>query len=76
MWSGRSPPRDGPAYRRGPPAPVGMELQGALPGTVNGYRYTAVVPADRPANHYTPRIAPWHPDALVPLENSHLYWQH
>lgn len=58
------------------PATVVMDLQGTVPRTVNGYRYTAVVLADRPANHYTPRIVPWHPEALVPLENSHLSWQH
>jgi starch phosphorylase len=45
-------------------------------GSVNGFRYTAKVPQDRPAEHYTPRIVAHHPNALVPLEDEHIYWRH
>ncbi|MGZ3847785.1 MAG: alpha-glucan family phosphorylase [Flavisolibacter sp.] len=38
--------------------------------------YSASVPADRPAAFYTPRIIPVHPLAAIPLESSHILWQH
>jgi glycogen phosphorylase len=63
-------PTDGEA-----PAPVVMDLKGPVPGSVDGYYYTAKAPADRPARHYTPRIVPHHPDALVPLEDGHIRWR-
>jgi starch phosphorylase len=58
------------------PAPVVMDLKGPVPGSVNGYCYTAKAPADRPVRHYTPRIVPHHPDAFVPLEDGHVCWRH
>ncbi len=48
----------------------GERLTGA-----NGYLFTAEVPAHRPADHYTPRIVPYHPDARVPLEANEILWQ-
>lgn len=51
-----------------------MEIEAALPGSVNGYIYQATVPADRPSDHYTPRIVPAHADANVPMEEAHIKW--
>ena len=39
------------------------------------YECTAVVPADRPADRYTPRVVPRHPALSVPLETSLIAWQ-
>ncbi len=54
--------------------PIVMEREGPIRGAINGYTYAARVPADCPAEHYTPRIVPFHPEALVPLEDTHLHW--
>ncbi|MGR8935862.1 MAG: DUF3417 domain-containing protein, partial [Gammaproteobacteria bacterium] len=51
-----------------------MERKSALPGAVNGYIYEATAPADRPADHYTPRLLPDHPHANVPAEEAHIKW--
>ena len=37
--------------------------------------YDARAPATRPAEHYTARIVPAHPDVAVPLETQHILWQ-
>ena len=60
--------RDGPRVVR-------TERDGAIPGAFNGYRYTGSVPADRPAEHYTPRMVPYHPDAILPLEAPEVFWR-
>jgi starch phosphorylase len=41
----------------------------------NVWRYSALVPATRPADDFTPRIVPCHPDAFVPLEAPGILWQ-
>jgi len=46
-----------------------------LPGEIAGFMYHARVPADRPARDYTPRIIPAHPEAVIPMEDSHCLWQ-
>ena len=46
----------------------------ALPGAVHGYIYETVAPADRPAEHYTPRIVPSHPYVSCPLEEERVIW--
>jgi len=46
----------------------------ALPGAINGFVYTGLLPSERPLSHYTPRIIPAHPDALVPLESNLITW--
>ena len=38
--------------------------------------YRAVLPADRPATDYTPRVVPWHEGALVPIETKRILWFH
>jgi starch phosphorylase len=59
----------------GKPSVVSMELNGPLVGSVNGFSYVARVPADRPAQHHTPRVVPYHPDAFVPIEDTHVFWR-
>jgi starch phosphorylase len=51
-----------------------MERKAALPGAVNGYMYEATVPADRPADDYTPRLVPAHDHANIPAEEFHIKW--
>ena len=45
-----------------------------IPGAVNGYVYETTVPADRPAEHYTPRLVPNHGHANIPSEEAHITW--
>ncbi|MCL5023618.1 MAG: alpha-glucan family phosphorylase [Nitrospirae bacterium] len=46
-----------------------------LVGAENGYVFSTRVAADRPATDYTPRVRPYHPDVVVPLEASQILWQ-
>jgi starch phosphorylase len=45
-----------------------------LVGAATGFTYTSVVPANRPAADYTPRLVPQHVGALVPLEAPFILW--
>ena len=54
--------------------PIIMDCQGPILGTVNAYLYRVSVPADRPAEHYTPRIVAAHSAAYVPLESTWILW--
>lgn len=40
----------------------------------NVWRYSASVPATRPAQDFTPRVVPCHPEAFVPLEAPYILW--
>jgi starch phosphorylase len=51
-----------------------MEIARTVSGAVNGYLYSARIPAHRPAEHYTPRIIPYFEGAAVPLENAKITW--
>ena len=51
-----------------------MEPIEKLAGATNGFIYRATVAADRPADHYTPRIVPRTPGVSVPLEASQILW--
>lgn len=51
-----------------------MECKTALPGAVNGYLYEATVPADRPADQYTPRLLADYRHANIPAEEAHIKW--
>lgn len=51
-----------------------MERKAALQGAVNGYVYETTVPADRPADHYTPRLVANHRHANIPAEEAHIKW--
>lgn len=46
----------------------------SITGAVNGYIYSAEVPAQRPSSHYTPRIVPSPLVGRVPLEDAHILW--
>ncbi len=52
-----------------------MERKAELIGSVSGYDYRAVIPADRPIFDFTVRIVPAHETASVPLEANHILWQ-
>jgi len=52
-----------------------MDRETEIAGSTNGYCYSARVPATRPAQHYTARIVPFHPEASVPLEVNLVKWQ-
>ncbi len=45
-----------------------------LVGAAGGFTYTAVIPANRPAADYTPRLVPQHLGASVPLEAPFILW--
>ena len=47
----------------------------ASPTRDGGYVYEARVPANRPADAFTVRIVPDHPEATVPLETVSIRWQ-
>lgn len=51
-----------------------MHRSHELQGAVNGFVFTAEAPTNRPVDHYTPRVVPWHPDAFVPAEESQIVW--
>jgi starch phosphorylase len=51
-----------------------MERKAALTGSVNGYIYELIVPADRPANYYTPPMVAKHCHANIPAEETHIKW--
>ncbi|MGH8142840.1 MAG: alpha-glucan family phosphorylase [Steroidobacteraceae bacterium] len=58
-------------------APFRQEMT-RLPAVTGGdgmHVYRASVPADRPADHYTPRIMPSYPGVKVPLEAARILWQ-
>ena len=44
--------------------PIEMQIEGPIHGAVNGFIYTASVPADRLPKHFTPRLVPQHPRAF------------
>lgn len=59
----------------GNPSVWTMKRKRDLPGSTCGGIYVGDVPADRPIEHYTARIVPYHPDAFVPTEERHILWQ-
>jgi len=56
------------------PTRVAMINAGVMPGAANSYIFTARVCSERPSDHYTPRIVPYHPEAFVPIEDAHILW--
>ena len=51
-----------------------MEHVRQLPGATGGHVYSARVPASRPADDYTVRVAPHHTGVAVPLEAARILW--
>ena len=51
-----------------------MNRSERMVGAANGFAYTAVLPATRPAGDYTPRLVPQHMGAFVPLEAPFVLW--
>jgi len=45
-------------------------------GESNAVYYSATVPADRPANYYTPRVMPVSEIISIPLEFNNILWEH
>jgi starch phosphorylase len=45
-----------------------------LVGSANAFAYSASIPAVRSPADYTPRLVPFHPGALVPLEAPYILW--
>jgi starch phosphorylase len=58
-----------------PPFRSSMNLDHAVSGSQRVYVYGGTAPADRPPDHYTPRIIPRHADAFIPLELPLIAWQ-
>ena len=56
------------------PCRIPLQAKGPISGFVNAYCYSGEAPASRPANHYTPRIVPFHPHAALPLECGEILW--
>jgi glycogen phosphorylase len=57
------------------PTVIAMQRRGSIPGAVNGFQFVAETPRDRPAEHFTPRVVPWHPVAFIPQEAVQIAWQ-
>ena len=57
----------------GPENRTTMSRDGRLIGS-HGYVYQCDVPDRRPANQYTPRVIPVHPQAVIPLESPLIAW--
>jgi starch phosphorylase len=55
---------------------IPMSNGGTLPGTANGFQFRSVLPRDRPANRYTPRLVPASTLAAVPQELALITWHH
>jgi len=53
---------------------VPMAVERGMPGDGRGYLYAAQVSSMRPPEHFTPRIIPHHPEAFIPIEESHILW--
>ncbi|HWT83802.1 MAG TPA: DUF3417 domain-containing protein, partial [Candidatus Methylomirabilis sp.] len=58
----------------GQPVCVSMQREGRIHGVVNGHIYRTAVSAQRPAEHFTPRIVPHHPEAFIPMEGMRILW--
>ena len=63
------------AFGEQPATCVTIERAGPIYGAVNGFLYRGSVPAGRPAEHYTARIVPFHPEAFLPTETVHIMWR-
>lgn len=64
-----------PLLEHDQPLRVVMQRRQAIFGTVNGYIFEADCQISRPADHFTARIVPFHPEANVPIEEQLILWQ-
>jgi starch phosphorylase len=62
------------AQNSGRPAVVEMRRGDPITGNSNGFAFTTVVPADRPAEDFTARIVPFHKHAMIPAEENAIHW--
>jgi starch phosphorylase len=46
-----------------------------LQGAESGWIYAGKAPSSRPIEHYTPRLIPFHPEAVIPLEEPSILWR-
>jgi starch phosphorylase len=58
---------------RNGPSRIRMQRGAPLVGS-HGYVYVTEVKTERPADHFTPRAVPYHPDARLPLELPLVTW--
>jgi starch phosphorylase len=56
------------------PERIQMERAEAATGAGNGWIYQCRIGRERPADDYTPRVVPYHPEASVPLEAGQILW--
>ena len=54
---------------------IAMTRIKAIPGMVNAFLYHANLPQSSSPEHYTPRVIPFHPEAIIPLELQNILWQ-
>lgn len=64
---------DGPGGES--PVRRGMELLPGVKGEGSHSVWTARVAASRPVGDYTPRVIPYFPEVVLPLENAHILWE-
>ena len=57
------------------PEVILLHKEQAIPGSSNGYIYAGIVETSRPADDYTVRAVPHHPDAILPAELPLIAWQ-
>jgi starch phosphorylase len=62
------------AQNDGDPITQTMSRGERVVGAANSFTYTAVIPDNRPAADYTPRLVPQHVGAFVPLEAPFILW--
>lgn len=58
-----------------PPERLPLVRGDAIPGAANGFLYAAALPSGRPIEHYTVRVVPDHPAAILPVELPLVAWQ-
>jgi starch phosphorylase len=54
---------------------VTLSHDGAIPGATSGYVYVGRISGSRPAEDYTVRVVPSHPEVRVPAETTLIHWQ-
>jgi glycogen phosphorylase len=57
------------------PTRIALQADGEIAGSINGHRFFGDAPDDRPAEHYTPRVRPFHPDVILPMEVPLIRWR-